>query len=269
MISLEITKEDELFKKEYDTSFEKVKGLLFLQNLSSATCSMPAAKSMEDNILEYFKLPISYLKKEDIHELPNVIIEDLELVSKNETTTNIYNFLLSSSGSSIEQPPEWIIKEISKKYTTNIDFLNDTQRVIKTLNIPKKNDENKNQEIDERAEIKNIWKSLKNDKDFYDRYGYMDWEILKYLNENVYFLQYMAVVNILSPLMTLLFPIILFIIPFFILKIKGLSITFSTYIEVLMAIGKNHFIGKLLSTTVSFENVFYIAFLFFMFFMQI
>ena len=266
MISLEITKEDDLFKKEYDAAFEKVKGLLFLQSSSSATCSISA--TMEDKILEYFKLPISYLKEEEKHELPNVIIDDLELISKNETdqsTTSVYNYLLSSS---TEQPPEWIIKEISKKYTTNIDFLNDTQTVIKTLDIPKKN-EKENKINEERTEIKNIWKSLKNDNDFYDRYGYMDWEILKYLNENVYFLQYMAVVNILSPLMTLLFPIILFIIPFFILKIKGLSITFSTYIEVLLQIGKNHFIGKLLSTNVSFENIFYIAFLFFMFFMQI
>ena len=71
MISLEITKEDELFKKEYDTSFEKVKGLLFLQNLSSATCSMPAAKSMEDNILEYFKLPISKFARDLQYQNPN------------------------------------------------------------------------------------------------------------------------------------------------------------------------------------------------------
>lgn len=216
-----------------------------------------------------FKLPIQYLKKEEIHKLSPSVIEDLELISvKNGgEEKNIYNFLFDKK----TEYGERLFENLSKFYTTNVPFLKDTQQVIEKIEI-KDISSSSIPCMSSYSNMCTVWKSLKNDKDFYDRYGFVDWEILKYLNTQTAFLEYMSIMNILSPLTTLLVPIIILVIPFLILKIKGIPISFNSYIETIIEIGKNHFIGKMVLSLKKEISIYKIGYLFmtmFFFFLQL
>ena len=76
--------------------------------------------------------------------------------------------------------------------------------------------------------------------------------MLEFLNKSETFLQWMSIYNIASPVISFFIPIIILIIPFFIIKLKGLSLTISEYIEVLKTVISNHAIGKLFT---EFNNV--------------
>jgi DNA mismatch repair ATPase MutS len=62
----------------------------------------------------------------------------------------------------------------------------------------------------------------------------------------------MSVYNIASPVISFFIPIIILIIPFFVIKLKGLTLTIPEYIEVLKTVISNHAIGKLFT---EFNNV--------------
>jgi DNA mismatch repair ATPase MutS len=62
----------------------------------------------------------------------------------------------------------------------------------------------------------------------------------------------MSIYNIASPVISFFIPIIILIIPFFVIKLKGLTLTIPEYIEVLKTVISNHAIGKLFT---EFNNV--------------
>jgi energy-coupling factor transporter ATP-binding protein EcfA2 len=74
-----------------------------------------------------------------------------------------------------------------------------------------------------------------------------------------------------SPVISLLFPILFFIFPFIILKIRGIPITFSVYLEVLQDIAKHHFIGKIMTniSSISPDKLIYLALMVGLYFYQI
>ena len=167
-----------------------------------------------------------------------------------------------------------MITQWVKQYTTNIPYLKDTQQVIQNS---KQYLENMNGSVngsdngsvnsptaDEKTSIEpykvdcnkllEIWDNVKNDDSFLEKYNYMDWAMLKYLNNSSSFLQSTSLINIISPLLNLLIPIIFLVFPFVLLKFQGVPITFTKYLDVLKEISKAHFIGK---TILSMENLTY------------
>jgi DNA mismatch repair ATPase MutS len=62
----------------------------------------------------------------------------------------------------------------------------------------------------------------------------------------------MSLYNLASPVISLLIPIILLIIPFFVVRMKGLELTVSEYVDVLKVLAQSHAIGKLFT---QFNNV--------------
>jgi hypothetical protein len=94
--------------------------------------------------------------------------------------------------------------------------------------------------------IDEIWKSIKEDAAFLEKHNFIEWPMLKHMNDSSTFLQCMSMVNIMSPLISLFIPVIFLIMPFIILKIQGIPINFTMYLEILKSIAKNHFIGKTL-----------------------
>jgi hypothetical protein len=205
-------------------------------------------KNMNDDtiLFDNFDLPISYLDKTSIHKLDDTIKSDLELViSPNKP---IYHCLLQPSCEfANDLIPKW-----SQSYTSNILFLCDSQSVIENMEEYEKTIKNNNigsqsSNIDDK-ELKKCWKSIKNDPHFIERYNYLEWNMLKHLNEQDSFLLSMSYLHVLSPIFSLIMPIILLIIPFFLIKLQGYSITLSTYFNVLKDIAKHHFIGKMLSS---------------------
>jgi hypothetical protein len=196
-------------------------------------------------INDYFKMPIYYNKAKI--ELKNNIITDLELINTNDTSCNpIYSFCFNNDN----DVSNMIIKQISKYYTPDINFLKDNQKLIKEYVKP----EIRYTQISSNYKnILDIWNELKIETGFREKYYYVDWEMIEFLNKSEIFLQFISIYNLFSPIFSLIVPIIILIIPFFILKMKGLPLTISEYFDVLKIVAQTNAIGKLF--TVNFTEI--------------
>lgn len=237
-----------------------------------------------NKIYTNFKLPIEYLDTNDIYKLSPTVKNDLELepimktyennkkegTPKTEEFTNktMYDYLLQPKNDFGKQ----MINDWSKKYTTNIDFLKNSQNVLDDMEIYNETMTNsKNTYTVDCKRIESIWGSVKQDPAFLERYYFMEWEMLKYLNSSAPFLQILSTINLMSPLTTLVFPIIMLLVPFIILKFKQIPLQFSTYVSVLKDIAKNHIIGKTLTRLdkLDFKTITYLIFSIGFYFLQI
>jgi hypothetical protein len=190
-----------------------------------------------NEINDYFKIPIYYNDKKV--EINKNIINDLELV---KTVDPSYNSIYSYCFDNDNDISTKLNEQICKYYTTDTIFLKDNQILLKEF-IPlgvKYTDYSTNYK-----NIIDIWNELKIDNGFKERYYFIEWEIIEFLNRSEWFLQFMSVYNLLSPIISLLIPIIILIIPFFIIKMKGLQITINEYIDVLKIVANQNAIGKL------------------------
>ena len=202
---------------------------------------------LEEKLVTGFKLPIEFLDSKT--EVPENLYEDLELLEmrgiSNET---IYE--------SIFHPTtlfgEMCIHKWAKYFTTDTVFLQDGQQIyakMGTAHINKKI-------------IMDAWKSWKEIKDngsFIDQFQYIGIEKLHWLNKSSIFLTFLSLYSILSPALNLLAPLLLFIIPFVALRIAGLPITASSYVQALSAQLSRHSFGKLFTHwgSVSWSQRFY------------
>ena len=196
-----------------------------------------SSESKINEINDHFKIPIFYIK--DKVELNQNIIKDLELIETIDNSCNpIYTFCFDNDNDVSKKLNE----QICKFYTSDVDFLKDNQILLKEykpLGV-KYTDYSKNYK-----NIVDIWNELKIDVGFKERYYFVEWDMLEFLNRSEWFLQFMSIYNLLSPIISLLIPIIILIIPFFIIKMKGLQITINEYIDVLKIVANQNAIGKL------------------------
>ena len=177
-----------------------------------------------------FKLPIYYCKKRE--SVFDNLYDDLELLEGDNG--GMYMHLFQPSTTLGKQ----ILTKWAKYYTSDIDFLKDSQKLYSSLEgsiINKKCIEN----------CWNKWNEIKNQENFLEKYQFVEWDKIQWLNKSVPFLGCMSIYNITSPVLNLLLPIIMLIIPFFLLKITGIGLTFSSYKKVLLAQIRNHSIGRL------------------------
>jgi len=190
-------------------------------------------KSRIEDINDHFKLPIFY--NEQKIELKEEIINDLELVKTIDPSCNpIYYHAFEPKTEFAEQ----IIKQMKTHYTTDTIFLEDSQKLLSTYRARDEIDSNYKNMLE-------VWKEIKNDNGFKQKYFYMDWEMCEFLNKSDQFLQFMSLYNLAAPVLSFLVPIIILIIPFFIVKMKGLDLTLSEYVEVLKVLAANHAIGRI------------------------
>ena len=229
-----------------------------------------------DMISNHFQLPISYNPSK--MELASNIVDDLELTSTihssdlsnnpvsntntdanantdtnpNEDATedlSMYNLILS--------PTHCFGKEtlplFSKHYTTDVPFLKDTQTLLKTYQPT-------DVEPFDFNPMKTCWGEIKGETSFCEKYLYIDWEMGKFLNTNASFLQLMSYYNVTSPIFSLCLPILILILPFFIIKLKGLHLNVTEYTEILKSIISKHAVGKLFTnmSEVSFNEQIYL-----------
>jgi DNA mismatch repair ATPase MutS len=206
-------------------------------------------KEQDSNIVckinDYFKMPISYIK--DKHELKKNISNDLELINTIDSSCNpIYSFCLNTDNDVSKKLSEQMINY----YTSDTNFLKDNQKLIKNYVRP----ETRYTKISSNYKnIVEIWNELKMEDGFREKYYYVDWERIEFLNKSEIFLQFMSLYNLFSPIFSLMVPIIILIIPFFILKMKGIPIDVSEYINVLKTVAQTNAIGKLF--TVNFSEI--------------
>jgi hypothetical protein len=224
-------------------------------------------------LYDSFRLPITYVESNKLHIMSPVLVSDLELVqltsggdlrSPDESGKPIYEHLFQPTHSWGKQMiPEW-----SKQFSTDKQYLADTQQVISEMG----NYQDKVIVLDKQhcAKFQEIWDSI-HVPCFLEKYNYMEWDYLKHLNESTVFLQLLSVGNIMSPIISLLIPILFLIFPFLILKIQGTPITFDVYIKVLQEIAKNHFIGKAIVglKSMSIDKLMYVVLMFGLYLMQI
>ena len=194
-------------------------------------------ETLYKDINEHFKLPIYYNDKKK--KLDNNIIQDLELVETVDPSgTEIYQFYVNNDNPFSNA----VTKQLSHYYTHDTSFLKDTQNILKTYTPLTTKYTDYSYKYDN---IIKTWNEIKGETGFKDKYYYIDWPALEFLNKSEGFLQFMSLYNMASPVISLLMPIIILIIPFFIIKLKGLHLSIDQYIDVLKIIAKQHAIGQL------------------------
>ncbi len=200
------------------------------------------------DVYSNFHLPISYLNDKTLAIDPN-LTNDLELTpstinQENKDGKSIYEFFL--------QPTHEFGTNVMEKWKTHFTcndlFLNETKYIIQrfeplssaTMPVPCKR-------------ILDIWKQVKQDEYFLIKYNYMDWQFLKHLNHSSSFLQGMSAIHLFSPIVSLILPILFFVFPFILLRIKNIPINFTDYLKLLKQMAKNHFFGVVINTYENFS----------------
>jgi len=189
-------------------------------------------------INDFFKLPIYYNDKKI--KLKTNIIDDLELVKTVDVSGGepIYNYFFNSDNELSQK----LISQISQYYTTDTNFLTESQQLLKDY---KKIEQKYVDCSPNYKNITDIWDEIKSEADFKEKYYYIDWDALDFLNKSEQFLQFMSLYNMTSPVISLFIPVIILIIPFFVIRMKGLNLTLSEYGDVLKGLAESHAIGKL------------------------
>lgn len=167
-----------------------------------------------ENISDYFQLPISYNDKK--MDVPENVKTDLELSNIKEGKS-LYNTLFINDNVYSRQVSElW-----SNNYTYDKKFIKDTQKMLKHNYITD-------------LPVLECWDKIKGDNEFDERYQYININALKFLNESSMVLQCLCFYKFISPLITLIYPIIMLFIPFIIMKYwNNISISYSQYYSIL------------------------------------
>lgn len=197
-----------------------------------------------------FKLPIEYLDAKFVHTLPETVAADLELVDASSSPP-MYDILLEPKHAFAKQ----MVNKWKTHFSSDTEFLRQSQEVVKNQTLPKSSFED--------AEIlTTIYKDLHETPNFHDRYSFIDVERFQFVNELAIFMGIWTIMNLLSPVFSILLPVILVIAPFMLLKIQSVPITFDTYLSTLKDMAKKHAIGKALSSVGDFSinNILYLIF---------
>jgi len=200
----------------------------------------PTNQTIIADMNEHFKLPI-YFNPEKMSPNQN-IIDDLELIKTKDASCNpIYNYYFNIDNDLSTK----VTEQFTQYYTTDISFLKENQQLLKEY----KPLETKYVQYSNNYEkIMDLWKEIKTETGFKEKYYYVDWDNLDFLNHSTLFLQCMSMYNLASPIISLFIPIIILIIPFLIIKLKGMTISISEYIQVLKMVIQTNAIGKLFTT---------------------
>lgn len=213
----------------------------------------------ETKIEEIFKLPICFNPQVKI--LNEHIINDLELKKTIDTTeTNedkdkdkdksckpIYNYVFNPTNSLGDK----MLNLLPTYYTTDTVFLKDNQQLLDNISYKEIDDIALNTENITNFDIEetiNSFNEIKTETGFCEKYLYVDWDFAKFMNNNLVFLQLMSIYNIASPLLSLCLPIFVLIVPFFIIKFKGIELNIKEYTEILRDLIQNHAITKIFTS---------------------
>ena len=212
-----------------------------------------------------FKLPMEYLPNELLHPIDKSVLSDLELIEctkqvNNNPATNLEDVEESKPMyAHIFQPRSAFAKRYlgmwAKQMTSSVPHLQDTQRFIAA--ISKTQEPAAGIDCDK---VEAIWTRIKTDASFRDKFNYIDYAPLDMLNRSPTFLQCYSMYNLFSPVLSFLMPVIMLIVPFFLLKLQGVPITLPTYLGIIKMMLSQHAIGKLIfdMSSVSWDKRIYI-----------
>ena len=216
-----------------------------------------------------FKLPMEYLPNDQLCSIDKSVLSDLELIECTKqvnTNTNMTKGAPTEGEESkpmyahVFQPQSAFAKRYlgmwAKQFTTSVPHLQDTQRFIAAVSGSNDNDSAKA----DYDRIEAIWTRIKTDASFRDKFNYIDYAPLDMLNRSPTFLQCYSMYNLFSPVLSFLMPIIMLIVPFFLLKLQGVPITMPTYFGIIKMMLSQHAVGKLIfdMSSVSWDKRIYI-----------
>ena len=187
---------------------------------------------MSELKLNEFRIPIDFIK--DKYRIKKDTSTDLEL---NDQETSVYCKIFDAT----DGFKKLVLDQHASWYTTDTSYLNDTQTILKN-------------EIPSIPDYDNIMKfhtNIVNPDDFRDKYNYIGWDKLHFINKSSQALQYMSIYNISAPALSLAMPVIMLLIPFFMIRIQDSKFTWETYNTCLQHILRNHSLGQLFN----FRNV--------------
>ena len=181
-----------------------------------------------------FLLPIEFDKQKQ--EIFENLYADLELLKQVGSNKTIYNKTFRPSSKIGHE----LLDKWCKYYTTNTEFLKDSQKLYNSVG--------KSNLFPTKPIIEKCWKNwtdIKTMDNFIEKFQYIEWEKLEFLNKSEMFLAVLTFYQTISPLLSLLAPIILLIIPFLILKVLKKPITVEEYVNVLQQQLDKHSMGQL------------------------
>jgi len=183
-----------------------------------------------------FKLPIEYIEQKN--RIPESLKIDLELLESNSPGNKpMYELLLNPQ----TEIGKIHLKKWSEFYTTDVEFLKNTQEIFKKISKLKLNKDLINETF-------TSYNDIKNDNNFIGKYHYIGWNRIKWLNYSLIFMQILSVYNLSSPVVNLMSPFALFLVPYFLLKGMKIPITWKMYKVILIKQLKNHAIGQLFTS---------------------
>lgn len=159
-----------------------------------------------------FQLPIEYHESKTLNES---VTSDLEL----EGSHNLYQNFFAST----QQHIPLLMNKWSSLYTTKKGFLMDNQTLIQKYS----------QKTTNMDAFVASYLEFKGEQNFLNKYQYVQFRRLFFLNSITGFLQFLALYNIFSPLLSLCAPIIGLIIPYFVFYFKGIKLSFSNYLKMI------------------------------------
>lgn len=169
-----------------------------------------------------FKTPIQYLP--ETKQLSEQCINDLQL-------DVVYNNILGEESNSCVRK-SWL-----NDYTTNLDFLKETQTMLsEKTSLPNTQSYEK---------IDQTLKEIQGNPSFREKYEYITVKMFEQFNKSEPVLQAIAMYTLTSPIISLLMPVVMIFIPFFVLRIMGKPITMANYVEQLKRVFSMMPIGKL------------------------
>ena len=233
--------------------------------IATATATATATTSAITSHLDTpFKLPMEYLSNELLHPIDKSVLSDLELIEctkqvNNTPATNQEDVEESKPMyAHIFQPQSAFAKRYlgmwAKQMTSSVPHLQDTQRFIAAISKMQEHD------VIDCDKVEAIWTRIKTDASFRDKFNYIDYAPLDMLNRSPTFLQCYSMYNLFSPVLSFLMPVIMLIVPFFLLKLQGVPITLLTYFGIVKMMLSQHAVGKLIfdMSSVSWDKRIYI-----------
>ena len=231
MLDCDFLKEIKIDKMNLDREQKKESS-----NVSNneSNCNMETSENLGESSIIFtqnFNLPIFYCKNK--YKLSESLKDDLEI------SENIYTvFVRNTNKLSIKTLPL-----LYDYYTTDTNFLKDTQKLIKNLQLTYFDSLCNHECI---SETYDIWNTIKTFPNFNEHYDYLNYERLEKFNHYESFLQVMSIYMLASPVLSLLTPFLLLLVPFFLLKLRRKAISVEDYIKSLRTILTKLPIGKLL-----------------------
>ena len=225
---------------------------MFTNMIPTVIHSMTDSESIEDSV---FRMPITYVDPVQLHLLSPSMVDDLELLDRStDTETDSSNKHSDASRKNMYmhlfQPDteygKRTLKDWAKHYTSDTTYLTDTQSMIQS-DIEAEAETETETEVDSTTFLGH-WNDITTQPNFMEKYNYIEWTPLQFLNQSPAFLQMFSMINLSSPVLSLLLPVVLLVVPFVILRIRGVSLSMEEYINVLADIARHHFIGKAIAT---------------------